>query len=166
MSLITLGGNPTNTAGVLPNIGSKAAGFSVTDADLNDITLNDFSGKRVVLNIFPSINTGVCAASVREFNKRAAALNNTVVICLSRDLPFAHKGFCAAEGIDHVISASSYKNNSFSDNYPVLILDGKFEGLFSRAVIVIDENGIVKYTEQVPEIGQEPDYDKAIAALA
>lgn len=165
MSTITLGGNPTHTAGELPKVGSKASNFTVTDADLKDISLQDFTGKRVILNIFPSINTGVCAASVREFNKRASALDNTTVICLSRDLPFAHKNFCGAEGIENVVSASEYKNTSFSDNYKVMILDGKFEGLFSRAIVVIDEAGNVAYTEQVPEIGQEPDYDKAIAAL-
>lgn len=165
MSKITLGGNPISTVGELPKVGEKAANFTVTDADLNDISLNDFAGKRVILNIFPSINTGVCAASVREFNKRAASLENCVVICLSRDLPFAHKQFCGAEGIENVVSASEYKNASFSSNYNVLISDGKLEGLFSRCIVVVDENGKVSYTEQVPEIGQEPDYEKAIAAL-
>ena len=165
MSKIALGGTPVDTVGDLPAVGSKAKNFTVTDADLKDFSLSDYAGKRVILNIFPSIGTGVCSASVREFNKRAAALENTVVICLSRDLPFAHKQFCGAEGIENVVSASSYKNTSFSDAYEVLILNGKFEGLFSRCIVAIDEAGTVIYTEQVPEIGQEPNYDAAIAAL-
>jgi len=165
MSKITLGGKPVETIGNLPEVGSKAANFTLTDANLKDFSLSDYSGKRVVLNIFPSINTGVCSASVREFNKRAAGLDNTVVICISKDLPFSHKQFCAAEGIENVVSASQYKNTSFSDNYKVEMTNGNFEKLFSRAVVILDENGTVIYTEQVPEIGQEPNYDAAVAAL-
>jgi thiol peroxidase len=165
MSKITLGGKPVETVGNLPEIGSKAANFTLTDANLKDFSLSDYSGKRVVLNIFPSINTGVCSASVREFNKRAAGLDNTVVIGISKDLPFAHKQFCGAEGIENVVSASQYKNTSFSDNYKVEMTNGNFEKLFSRAVVILDENGTVMYTEQVPEIGQEPNYDAAVAAL-
>lgn len=165
MSKITLGGNPVETTGSLPAIGSKAANFTLTDANVKDFSLSDYAGKRVVLNIFPSIGTGVCAASVREFNKRASGLENTVVICISKDLPFAHKQFCGAEGIENVVSASQYKNTSFSDNYKVEMLNGSFEKLFSRAVVIIDEKGTVIYTEQVPEIAQEPNYDAALAAL-
>jgi thiol peroxidase len=165
MSKITLGGKPVETVGNLPEIGSKAANFTLTDANLKDFSLSDYSGKRVVLNIFPSINTGVCSASVREFNKRAAGLDNTVVIGISKDLPFAHKQFCGSEGIENVVSASQYKNTSFSDNYKVEMTNGNFEKLFSRAVVILDENGTVMYTEQVPEIGQEPNYDAAVAAL-
>lgn len=165
MAQITLGGNPVATVGELPEVGSPAPDFKVTKTDLTDTTLGDFLGKNVVLNIFPSIGTGICSASVRKFNELAAGMNNTVVVCVSRDLPFAHKSFCEAEGIENVIPTSEYKDNGFSDNYHVKMLDGKFEGLLSRSIVVIDTDGKVIYTEQVPEIGQEPDYDKALAAL-
>ena len=165
MARITLGGNPVTTTGELPEVGSVALDFKVTKTDLTDTKLSDFHGKNVVLNIFPSVGTGVCSASVRKFNELAAGMNNTVVICVSRDLPFAHNQFCEAEGIENVIPTSEYKDNGFSDNYHVKMLDGKFEGLLSRSIVVIDSDGKVIYTEQVPEIGQEPDYDKALAAL-
>ena len=165
MAHITLGGNPVTTAGELPKVGSVAPDFKVTKTDLTDTSLNEFRGKNIVLNIFPSIGTGVCSASVRKFNELAAGMNNTVVVCISRDLPFAHNQFCEAEGIENVIPTSEYKDNGFSDNYHVKMLDGKFEGLLSRSIVVIDAEGKVIYTEQVPEIGQEPDYDKALAAL-
>jgi thiol peroxidase len=165
MAHIMLGDTPVTTTGELPQVGSKAPDFTVTKTDLTDTTLSEYSGKNVVLNIFPSIGTGVCSASVRKFNELAAEKENTVVICISRDLPFAHNSFCEAEGIQNVIPTSEYKNNGFSDNYHVKMLNGKFEGLLSRCVIVIDPNGKVVYTEQVPQIGQEPDYDKAIAAI-
>lgn len=165
MAQITLGGNPVETVGDLPKVGSPAPDFKVTKTDLTDTTLSDFHGKNIVLNIFPSIGTGVCSAAVRKFNELAAGLVNTVVICISRDLPFAHQSFCEAEGIENVIPTSEYKDNGFSDNYHVKMLDGKFEGLFSRSIVVIDSEGTVIYSEQVPEIAQEPDYDKAIAAL-
>ena len=165
MAHITLGGNPVTTVGELPKVGSPAPDFKVTKTDLTDTTLSDYLGKNVVLNIFPSIGTGVCSAAVRKFNELAAGLNNTVVVCVSRDLPFAHKTFCEAEGIENVIPTSEYKDNGFSDNYHVKMLDGKFEGLLSRSIVVIDSEGKVVYTEQVPEIAQEPDYDKALAAL-
>lgn len=154
-----------HTVGSLPEIGSLAPEFKLTDPDLKDFTLSSLRGKRVVLNIFPSIGTGVCQSSVREFNKRAAELNNTIVVCISKDLPFALKAFCVAEGIEDVGSASQYKNTSFSDGYNVDLLDSPFQGLFSRAVVVINEEGSVMYTEQVPSIGQEPDYEAAIASL-
>lgn len=165
MASITLGPNPVTTTGELPEVGSIAPNFIVTKTDLTDTSLSDYKGKNVVLNIFPSIGTGICAASVRKFNVLAAETDNTVVICVSRDLPFAHQHFCEAEGIDNVIPTSEYKNNGFSDNYHVKMIDGKFEGLFSRCIVVIDEGGKVIYTEQVPTIGQEPDYEKALAAL-
>ena len=165
MAQITLGNDPVTTTGELPAVGSKAPDFNVTKTDLTDTTLNDFKGKNVVLNIFPSIGTGVCSASVRKFNELAAGKDNTVVVCVSRDLPFAHKQFCEAEGIENVIPTSEYKDNGFSDNYHVKMLNGKFEGLLSRCVVVIDPDGTVVYTEQVPTIGQEPDYEKALAAI-
>ncbi len=165
MAEITLGGNPVSTVGELPKVGSQASDFTVTKTDLTDTSLSDFSGKKIVLSIFPSVGTGVCSAAIRKFNELAAGVENTVVICISRDLPFAHGAFCEAEGIENVIPTSEYKNTGFSDNYHVKMLNGKFEGLFSRSVVVIDTEGKVIYTEQVPEIAQEPDYEKAIAAL-
>jgi thiol peroxidase len=165
MSTVLFGETEAHTSGSLPEVGSKAPDFTVTDADLKDFTLHSLQGKRVVLNIFPSINTGVCQTSVREFNKRASELSNTAVVCISKDLPFAHKAFCGAEGIENVISASQYKNSSFNDGYQVELVDSPFEGLFSRAVVVVNEDGKVIYTEQVPAIGQEPDYEAAIASL-
>ena len=165
MANITLGGNPVKTAGDLPAAGSQAPDFMVTKTDLSDTRLSDYKGKNVVLNIFPSIGTGVCQASVRQFNELAAGKENTVVLSVSRDLPFAHHQFCEAEGIENVITTSEYKDTSFSDNYPVKYVDGKFEGLFSRCIVVVNPDGIVTYTEQVPETGQEPDYEKALAAL-
>ena len=165
MAHITLGNDPVTTAGDLPKVGSKAPDFKVTKTDLTDTTLSDFLGKNIVLNIFPSIATSVCSASVRKFNELAAGRDNTVVISVSRDLPFAHKNFCEAEGIKNVIPTSEYKNNGFSDNYHVKMLNGKFEGLLSRCIVVIDPKGTVVYTEQVPTIGQEPDYEKALAAI-
>lgn len=165
MATITLKGATINTKGNLPAVGSKAPNFKLIKDDFTDIELDNFMGKKVVLNIFPSIDTGICAASVRAFNAKASSLNNTVVLCISRDLPFALKRFCGAEGLNNVINASEYKTSSFSDVYNVKIIDGPLEGLFSRAVVVIDENGIIKYTEQVPEIVQEPNYDAALAAL-
>jgi thioredoxin-dependent peroxiredoxin len=158
-------GNTVNTAGKLPAIGSKAPGFVLTKSDLGNLTLDELKGKKVVLNIFPSIDTGVCAMSVRQFNAKAAGLKNTVVVCISRDLPFAHSRFCGAEGIKDVVSASEYKDDNFSKSYGVKMIDGPLAGLLSRAVVVIDESGIVKYTEQVPEITQEPNYEEALKVL-
>ena len=166
MTQVNFRGNPIRIADSLPKVGSIAPDFTVVKADLSSVSLGEFKGKKVVLNIFPSIDTPVCAASVRRFNLEAAKLDNTVVLCVSRDLPFAQKRFCAAEGIDNVLTGSEYRDSSFSDAYGVRILEGPLAGLFSRAVVVIDERGKVRYTEQVPEIAQEPDYDKAIANLA
>ena len=165
MAHISLGPDPVTTTGDLPAVGSPAPDFKVTKTDLTDTTLSDFSGKYVVLNIFPSIGTGVCSASVRKFNEMAAGKDNTVVLSVSRDLPFAHTAFCEAEGIENVIPTSEYKDNGFSDNYHVKMVNGKFEGLLSRCVVIIDPSGTVVYTEQVPQIGQEPDYDSALAAI-
>ncbi|GAB4378154.1 MAG: thiol peroxidase [Salibacteraceae bacterium] len=165
MATITFKGDKIETAGNLPNVGDKAPDFKLTGIDLVDFGLQKFAGKRLVLNIFPSIDTGICAASAREFNKRATALENTVVLNVSRDLPFAQKRFCAAEGLENVLNGSEFRDEGFSRNYSVKMTSGPLAGLFSRAVVVIDENGKVIYTEQVPEIVQEPDYDAAIAAL-
>jgi thiol peroxidase len=165
MSSITFKGNPIETVGDLPKVGDKAPDFRVTDTDLADKTLADFAGKKVILNIFPSVDTGICAASVREFNKRVGDRQDATVLCISKDLPFAHKRFCGAEGIEGVISASQYKDQSFSENYRVDMLNGPLAGLMSRAVVVVDENGVVSYVEQVPEIVQEPDYEAALASL-
>jgi thioredoxin-dependent peroxiredoxin len=165
MAKITFKGNAAHTAGTLPAVGSTAPDFKLTKSDLSDASLKDYLGKKVVLNIFPSLDTPVCAASVRRFNAEASKLDNTVVLCISRDLPFAQGRFCTAEGLNNVISASEYRDSSFSDAYGVRIQDGPLAGLLSRAVVVVDESGKVKYTEQVPEIVHEPDYAKALAAL-
>lgn len=165
MAQITFKGNPVHTAGALPATGSDAPGFSLVASDLSPVALGDFKGKKVVLNIFPSIDTSVCAASVRRFNVEAAKLENTVVLCVSRDLPFAQKRFCAAEGIANVLTASEFRDLGFSDAYGVRMTDGPLAGLLSRAVVVIDEGGRVRYAEQVPEITEEPDYERALAAI-
>jgi thiol peroxidase len=165
MPQITFKGNPIHTAAELPKIGSTARDFTVVKTDFSSISLSELKGKKIVLNIFPSIDTSVCAASVRRFNAEAAKLINTTILCISRDLPFAQKRFCAAEGIENVITGSEYRDSSFSDAYGVKILDGPLAGLLSRAVVIISEQGTIVYTQQVPEIGQEPDYDKALAAI-
>jgi thiol peroxidase len=166
MAEVTFRSNPIHTAGSLPSIGSTAPDFTVTGTDLSPVSLSDFRGKKVVLNIFPSLDTPVCAASVRRFNAEATRLPNTVVLCISRDLPFAQKRFCTAEGLDNVILGSEYQDTRFGDAYGVRIQDGPLRGLFSRAVVVIDENGKILYTEQVPEITLEPDYSRALKAVA
>ncbi len=165
MATITLKGNTIHTNGNLPAIGSKAPDFNLTKTDLSNATLADYEGSKVVLNIFPSIDTGTCAASVRQFNKEAAELNNTQVLCISRDLPFAQARFCGAEGIENVINLSDYGTGTFGKNYGLEITDGPLQHLHSRAVIVLDENGTVRYTEQVPEIVDEPNYKAALEAL-
>lgn len=165
MAKITLQGNPFSTVGNLPASGSQAPAFSLVKSDLSLLNLEDLKGKKVVLNIFPSLETGVCAASIRRFNAEAAKLKNTVVVCVSKDLPFAHKRFCAAEGIENVVTASNFRDSKFGNDYGVTILDGPFEGLNARSVVVLNEEGIVKYTEQVPEIAQEPDYEAALKAI-
>lgn len=165
MAKITLKGNPINTSGALPAVGSQAPEFVLTKTDLSDVSLKDLQGKRVILNIFPSIDTDVCAASVRHFNADANALENTVVLCVSLDLPFAHGRFCGAEGLDKVDSVSELRNHDFGEQYGVRIIDGPLAGLLSRAVVVLDENGNVTYTQQVPEIVQEPDYEAVLNAV-
>lgn len=165
MSTITFKGNPLQTAGSLPEVGSNAPAFRLTGTDMADFTPETFKGKRVVLNIFPSIDTGICAASTRRFNQEAQGLDNTVVVCVSKDLPFAHGRFCGAEGLENVISGSEFKDTSFSDAYGVTMEGGPLSGLMSRAVVVLDTEGKVVYTEQVPEIVQEPDYEAALGAL-
>jgi len=165
MAQITIGGNPIHTIGNLPEKGSKAPAFKLVKSDLSLLSSEDLSGKKVLLNIFPSLGTSVCAASLRQFNKMAGELDNTVVVCISKDLPFAFHGFCAAEGLDHVVTGSDFRSGSFGQDYGVTMLEGPFEGLLSRSVVILNENWEVIYTEQVPEIGQEPDYDAALNAL-
>ncbi len=165
MANITLGGNAASTVGNLPEVGTKAPAFTLTGVDMAEKSLNDYAGKKVVLNIFPSVDTGTCAASVRRFNQEAQSLDNTVVLCISKDLPFAQKRFCGAEGLDNVVMLSEFKNNQFSDAYGLRVNTGAFDGLHSRCIVVLDENGMVKHTEQVAEIANEPNYDNALAAL-
>jgi thiol peroxidase len=165
MSKVTLKGNPVNTIGELPAVGSKAPEFSLVGSNLGDVKNTDFAGKRLILNIFTSLDTATCAASVRRFNVEAAKLNNASVVCISKDLPFAHDRFCAAEGIANVVSASEFRSNSFGKNYGVMIMDGPLQGLMARAVVVLDIDGTVLYTQLVPEISQEPDYQPALDSL-
>ena len=164
MTTVTFSGNPVQLKGALPTVGAAAPAFTLTAADLADKTLADFAGKRKVLNIFPSIDTGVCQQSVRTFNQRAAALNNTVVLCVSADLPFAQARFCGAEGLDNVVTLSSFRS-SFAQDYGVALADSALRGLTARAVVVLDEHDKVLYVGLVPEITQEPDYDAALAVL-
>jgi thiol peroxidase len=165
MTKVTFKGTPFAVAGDLPAVGTSAPDFVLTKTDLSDVKLGSFKGKKVVLNIFPSIDTPVCAMSVRAFNAKINAHPNAVVVCASRDLPFAHARFCGAEGLENVISASELRSREFGDAYGVRITEGPLGGLFARAVVVIDEQGKVIYRQLVPEIAQEPDYDKALAAL-
>lgn len=165
MSQVTFKGTPVETKGSLPAVGSLAPDFALISGDLSPKKLSDFLGKKVILNIFPSIDTGTCATSVRTFNKEVASLDNTVVLCISKDLPFAQGRFCGAEGIENVITLSEYKDSSFSDAYGVKFVGGPLEGLLSRAVVVVNEKGEVVYTEQVAEVTEEPNYTAALAAL-
>jgi len=165
MAQTALKGNPVNTSGDLPVVGAEAADFTLTGRDLADINLNDYAGKKVVLNIFPSIDTPVCALSVRKFNAEITKFDNTAVICVSRDLPFAHERFCGTEGIENVVSASVLKDLSFGQKYGVTLVEGPLEGLLARAVVVIDENKKVIYSQLAPEISEEPDYDSVLAVL-
>ena len=165
MASITLGENPVHTNGELPTVGTKATDFNLVKTDLGTATLADFAGSKVVLNIFPSVDTGTCAASVRKVNEKASALANTKVLCISRDLPFAQKRFCGAEGLENVINLSDFKDGSFGKNYGLEITDGPLAGLHSRVVIVLDENGTILHTEQVKEIADEPNYEAALAVL-
>jgi thiol peroxidase len=164
MATVTLRGNDIHTNGELPAVGSQAPDFTVTGGDLGDVSLSSLAGQKVILNIFPSLDTATCAASVRRFNQAAAGREGTVVLCVSQDLPFAQNRFCGAEGIENVKVASGFRS-SFADDYGVRIVDGPMRGLAARSVVVLDENGSVVYNQLVPEIGQEPDYDSALAAV-
>ena len=165
MAKITLKGNPVNTSGTLPPIGSPAPGFTLVKSDLSQLSLDDLKGRKVVLNISPSLDTSVCATAVRKFNQMAAGRDNVVVLAITRDLPFAHNRFCTTEGISNVITLSGFRDSSFGRAYGIDIIDGLFEGLYARCVVVINEEGRVVYSELVPEIATEPDYDSALAAL-
>ncbi|NHF59809.1 thiol peroxidase [Flavobacteriaceae bacterium TP-CH-4] len=166
MATVTLKGTQIHTMGELPSKGSDAPDFQLTKSDLSDATLSDYRGKKVVLNIFPSIDTGTCAQSVRQFNKEAAGLDNTVVLCISKDLPFAQARFCGAEGIENVEMLSDFRDGNFGESYGLSFSDGPLMPLHSRAVVVLNEDSEVVYTEQVPEIVDEPDYAGALEALA
>lgn len=165
MATITLKGNAIHTNGELPTIGSKAKDFQLIGTDLSTKSISDFSGKNLVLNIFPSVDTGTCAASVRNFNKMASNLSNTTVLCISRDLPFAQNRFCGAEGIENVIMLSDFKTGQFGNDYGLTINDGPLAGLHSRCIVVINAEGNVVYTEQVAETTEEPNYDLALGSL-
>lgn len=165
MATITLGGNAVNTSGELPKIGTPAPNFKLVKTDLSTTTLSDYRGTKLVLNIFPSIDTGTCATSVRKFNETASSLTNTKVLCISRDLPFAQKRFCGAEGLENVENLSDFKDGHFGKDYGLELTDSVLAGLHSRVVIVLDENGVVTHTEQVPEIANEPNYESALAVL-
>lgn len=165
MATTAFKGTPVQISGELPAVGSAAPAIDLAGADLSEVSSESLAGRRVVLNIFPSVDTGVCATSVRTFNELAAGLDNTTVVCASADLPFALARFCGAEGIDNVTAASSFRS-SFGTDYGVVMTDGPLRGLLARSVVVLDADGTVAYTQLVPEIGQEPDYDAAVAALS
>lgn len=165
MATFLFGDKATNTSGELPVIGEKAPNFYLSKNDMSEVNIDSYAGHKLILNIFPSIDTGVCATSVRKFNTEAAALPNTKVLCISRDLPFAQKRFCEDEGIDNVELLSDFKTGSFGMNYGVIIEEGPFAGLLARSIVVINETGNVIHTELIPSVGQEPNYDAAIAAL-
>jgi thiol peroxidase len=165
MASVTLGGKPAHTNSDLPAVGSTAPAFSLVGNDLSEVRLADHAGKNVVISIFPSIDTATCATSVRTFNQKASALDNTVVLNVSADLPFAQARFCGAEGIENVATASTFRNSEFAQNYGVQLVDGAFQGLCARAIVVVGADGQVKYTELVSEIAHEPDYEAAIASL-
>lgn len=166
MASITLGGNPAETNGSIPSLNTTAANFTLTAVDLSSKSLNDYDGFRKILNIFPSVDTGVCAASARKFNEEASSLENTKVLCISRDLPFAQSRFCAAEGLENVEMLSDFKDGSFGKEYGLEITKSAFTGLHSRVVLVLNDKNEIIYSEQVPEIGQEPDYASALKTLA
>jgi thioredoxin-dependent peroxiredoxin len=165
MATVTHKGNPVHTSGELPKVGSSAPDFKLTANDLSDKSLKDFAGRRKVLNIVPSLDTGICATSTRKFNESAGKLPNTVVLVISADLPFASKRFCAAEGLQNVTPLSLLRSKDFAKDYGILLVDGALAGLTGRAVVVLDEKDVVTHTELVPEIGQEPNYEAALAAV-
>jgi len=166
MAQVAFKGNPVKTAGCLPSVGAKAPAFKLTGKDLSDVQLADYAGKTVVLNIFPSIDTPVCAASVRRFNAEASVLGDTAVLCVSADLPFAAGRFCTVEGLEKVVSLSAFRSPEFGKDYGVAIAEGPLRGLLSRAIVIVDKAGTVTYTEHVAEITNEPDYEAALSALA
>lgn len=165
MAEVAFKGIKVHTNGTLPVIGTLAPDFKGVKGDLSEVFLSSLKGKRVILNVFPSLDTAVCAASVRRFNKDAASLQNTVILAISKDLPFAQGRFCTTEGIDKVVAVSAFRNTSFEDNYGMLLTDGPLQGLLTRGVIVVDEAGKIIYTELVPEITEEPNYEAALASL-
>jgi thiol peroxidase len=165
MANITLKGNPVATVGELPAKETDAPSFTLVNKDLAETSMTDFSGKRIVLNIFPSLDTPVCAASDRRYNLEASSIPDTVVLCVSADLPFAHKRFCEVEGIENVVSLSVFRSPEFGNDYGVTMVDGPLKGILSRAVVIVDDQGKVIYVEQVPEITQEPDYEAALKAM-
>ncbi len=165
MAQVTLKGSPIHTNGDLPPVGAKAPDFTLTTTDLQDVTLADYKGKKKILNIVPSLDTSVCATSTRKFNEAAGKLPNTVVLVISADLPFASKRFCTTEGLTNVVPLSLIRGKHFAKDYGVFIEDGPLAGICARAVVVLDENDKVVYRQLVPEIGQEPDYEKALAAV-
>lgn len=165
MATVTLKGNPINTNGELPAVGSAIPDFSLVKGDLSELSNAELAGKRVVFNIFPSVDTPTCAQSVRTFNEKASSLNNTVVVCISQDLPFAQARFCGAEGLDNVVNASGFRS-SFKEDFGVAFVDGPLKGLTARAVVVADESGKVLYTELVAEVADEPNYEPALAVLS
>lgn len=164
MATITFKGNPVETIGALPAVNTKAPDFTLVKTDLSDVSMKDFAGKRLILNIFPSIDTPVCAASARRFNQEAGKLDNTLVLCISADLPFAHNRFCELEGLKDVVPLSVFRSPGFGKNYGVTITNGPLAGLMSRAIVIIDKSGTVTYTQQVSEIAEEPDYEEALSA--
>ena len=164
MATITFKGSPVETIGALPAVNTKAPAFSLTKTDLSDVSLNDFAGKRLILNIFPSIDTPVCAASTRRFNEDGGKIDGTVVLCISADLPFAHSRFCELEGLKDVVPLSVFRSPDFGKDYGVSITTGPLTGLLSRAIVIIDQSGTVTYTQQVAEIAEEPDYGAALEA--
>jgi thiol peroxidase len=164
MATVTLRGNPIHTIGELPAVGSKAPDFKLVAGDLSDVSLANYKGKRKILNIVPSLDTPTCATSTRKFNEKASSLANTVVLVVSADLPFAAKRFCTTEGLANVVPLSLMRTRDFAKSYGVLLTDGPMAGITARAVVVVDENDKVTYTQLVPEIAQEPDYEKALAA--
>lgn len=165
MTKITLKGNPINTIGKLPKVGKKAPKFTLVKNDLSKVKLADFKGSKLILNISPSLDTGTCAASIRQFNKEATKLENTKVLYISRDLPFAQARFCGAEGIENVVTLSDFAKGKFGKKYGLTIVDGPMKNLLSRAIVIINEEGVVTYSEQVPEIVDEPNYEAALKAL-
>jgi thiol peroxidase len=165
MAKITLKGNSVNTVGDLPAKGTEAPEFELVKTDLSTLKLSDLRGKKVVMNISPSLDTSVCAASIRKFNEYAAGKTNVVVLAITKDLPFAHNRFCTTEGISNVITLSGFRSNEFGKSYGIEIIDGSFQGLYARSIVIIDETGTVIYNQLVPEIATEPDYDSALAVL-